>query len=192
MYYYLHGLVTFHLKDEIVIECSGVGYDVMVAHPDEFPIGENLFVFVCYFSHEDEQYFVGFKTLEEQQMFLNLTSVKGIGPKTALSALASTSVNRLNDAILNDDTAFLMRLPNIGKKSASQIVLDLKGKLLMPDLSSKTLSKNEDEAVSALKNLGFKENEIKEAISSISDKDLSTEEYITRALRTLNAKKGQA
>lgn len=188
MYYYLHGLVTFHLKDEIVIECGGIGYDVMVSRPEDFPIGENMFVFVCYFSHEDEQYFVGFKTLEEQKMFLSLNSVKGIGPKTALNAISATSTQRLNDAILQGDVAFLMRLPGIGKKNASQIVLDLKGKLSVLDLDSKTLNQNEDEALNALRNLGFKEQEARNALLSISDTDLTTEEYISRALRILNSK----
>ena len=48
MYYYLHGMITFHTNDSIVVECGGIGYDVLVSHPDEYPIGETLFVFVCY------------------------------------------------------------------------------------------------------------------------------------------------
>ena len=188
MYYYLHGLITFHLKDEIVIECGGIGYSVLVAHPDEFPIGETMFVFVCYFSHDEDQYFVGFRTLEEKNMFVSLTSVKGIGPKTALAAISATSVQRLNDAILKGDVAFLMRLPNIGKKNASQIVLDLKGKLSLPDFGSKTLNKNEDDALAALCSLGFKEQEAKAALFSLENDSLTTEEYIAQALRILNTR----
>ena len=186
MYYYLHGIVALHTKSSIVIECGGVGYDVLVTHPDEFPIGEILFVYVCYISNENEQYFVGFKTMKEKDLYLALTSVKGIGPKTALSCLSATSCDRLSQAIEDADDVFLMRLPGIGKKSASQIILDLKGKLtMMISEDSYTLSKNMDIAKEGLKTMGFKEKEIKEALKQIQDKNLSPEEYIRIALTSL-------
>lgn len=189
MYYYLHGMVTFHTKDSIVVECSGVGYDVLVSHVDEFEIGETYFVFTSYFFNENEQYLVGFKTLQEKELFNALISVKGIGVKTALSCLSSTSVERLSMAIENSDDTFLMRLPGIGKKSASQIILDLKNKLTMfSSQSSFTLNKNMDIALEGLKNYGFKEKEIKEALSSINDKNLSAEEYLRLALSYLSKK----
>lgn len=186
MYYYLHGMITFHTADSIVVECGGVGYDVMVSHPDEFPIGETLFIFVSYVHNENEQYFVGFKTLEEKNMYLSLTSVKGIGPKTALTALSSTSVERLANAIENSDTAFLMRLPGIGKKSAGQLILDLKGKLMMLDTTSRTLNAEMDVAKDGLKSLGFKESEIKNALAQINETNLSADEYLRLALQILN------
>lgn len=187
MYYYLHGMITFHTPNSIVIECSGVGYDVNVSHPDEFPIGETLFVFVSYISNENEQYFVGFKTLEEKNLYNALTSVKGIGPKTALAAMGETSVYRLSEAINKADDVFLMRLPGIGKKSASQIILDLKGKLTMMESESNvTLSKNMDLALQGLKNYGFKDKEIKDALLSINEKDLTVEDYLKKALVILS------
>lgn len=186
MYYYLHGMITMHTSESIVVEAGGVGYDVLVAHPEDFPVGENLFVFVSYFSHEDDQYFVGFRTLEEKKIFLALTSVKGIGAKTGLSILANTSVVRLKQAIKEKDTRFLMRLPGIGQKSASQIILDLSGKLdtlllKQDEKDSKALA----DAKEALRQLGFKEHEIKDAIEKIDEKNLTSEEYIARALREL-------
>lgn len=186
MYYYLHGMITFHTKDSVVVECAGVGYDVLVSHPDEFPIGETLFVFVSYEHNENEEYFVGFKTLQEKNMYLSLTSVKGIGPKTALTAMASTSVERLANAIESSDAAFLMRLPGIGKKSAGQLILDLKGKLMLLDTSAKTLNAEMDVAKEGLKNLGFKEGEIKNALAQINETDLSADQYLRKALELLN------
>lgn len=188
MYYYLHGIVTLHTSDSLVIECGGVGYDVLVTHPEDFPIGETMFVYVCHVSNENESYFVGFQTLQEKKMYLALTSVKGIGPKTALTCLSSTSVERLADAIENQDSSFLMRLPGIGKKSASQLFLDLKGKLLLLDSSSKTLNKEMDTAKEGLKSLGFKESEIKDALNQISDSGLSADQYLKKALMILNGK----
>lgn len=187
MYYYLHGMIAYHFDSSIVVECSGVGYDVLVSHPDEFPIGEILFVYVVYINNENEQYFVGFKTMQEKQMFLALTSVKGIGPKTALQALSSTSVDRLSTAINNQDVAFLMRLPGIGKKSSSQLILDLKGKLMMlQSASSITLNHEMDIAKDGLKSFGFKESEIKNALMEINDTNLTADEYLKLALKKLN------
>lgn len=185
MYYYLHGLITMHTRDRIIVECHGVGYDILVAHPDEFPIGEMLFVFTCYFSNENEQYLVGFKTLEEKKLFEALISVKGIGPKTALNALGSTSSVRLKMAIDDADQNFLMKLPGIGKKNAGQIILDLKGKLDDAFLSLQEEDKNLLAAKDALKSLGFKENEIKEAMKDIAQRGLTMEEYTRLALRNL-------
>lgn len=183
MYYYLHGLVTFHTKDSIVIECGGVGYDVLVPHADEFPIGETLFVYVSYVHNENEEYFVGFKTQREKDLYTDLTSVKGIGPKTALGALAATSAERLSQAIDDGNEAFLMRLPGIGKKSASQIILDLKGKLAtLESANSDTLNAEMDAAKEGLKSLGFKEKEIKDALARIEETDLTADEYLKRAL----------
>lgn len=188
MYYYLHGLISMHLKDSIVVECSGVGYDVLVSHVDEFPIGENMFVFTCYISNENEQYFVGFKSMLEKSLFQSLTSVNGIGPKTALNMFKATSAERIRIAIENSDTIFLMKIPGIGKKTASQIILDLKGHIQIDALDSNSGDKNLDEAIQALKSLGFKEKEINEAISNITEKGLSVEQYTTLALRNMNKK----
>lgn len=186
MYNYLHGMITYHLKDSIVIECAGIGYDVLVADVNEFPIGESMFVFTSYIHNENEEYLVGFKTLKEKDLYLSLTSVKGIGPKTALSCMSKTSVERLEDAIQRADEAFLMRLPGIGKKNASLIILELKGKLeLFDSTRNVSLNKNMDLAFEGLKNYGFKEKEIKDALLEINDMNLSPEEYLKEALKKL-------
>ena len=186
MYYYLHGLIALHTKDSVVIECGGVGYEVLVSHPDDFTIGENIFIYTSLIRNENDEYLVGFKTLAEKKMYSALTSVKGIGPKTALAALANTSPERLALAIDNADDVFLMRLPGLGKKNASQIILDLKGKLTMIDSTDNyTLSKNMDIAYKALKDMGFKDREIKEVFLKINDKDLSVEDYLKKSLSML-------
>ena len=188
MYYYLHGRISQHLKDAIVVDVSGVGYDVLVSHPDDFPIGEILFVYVCYIHNEREEYFVGFKTREEKEFFLQLTSVRGIGPKTALSALSSSSVGRLVQAIDQEERSYLRRLPGIGKKRASQIVLDLKGKLsLIGGRSTSTLNVNRDKAKDALKETyGCKEAELKRVFAEITEPNLSVNDYLRLALKKLS------
>ena len=160
MYYYLHGMVTMHVDNSIVVECNGVGYDCYVAHPDDFPIGETMFVFISFYAHEDEQFMVGFRTLEQRE--------------------------RLKAAIDQADQKYLTNLPGIGKKTASQIILDLRGKLVdhvQPSYSSDTEVKL---AFEGLKNLGFQTKEINSAFDQIPERGLKAEEYMTRALRILN------
>ena len=100
----------------------------------------------------------------------------------------ATSAQRLRLAIEQSDTLFLMKVPGIGKKTASQIILDLKGHLEMADLEAKTIDKNLDDATEVLRSLGFKEKEIKDAISSIDQRGLSVEQYTQIALKNLNKK----
>ena len=128
---------------------------------------------------------VGFKTFYEKQIFNKLISVKGVGPKTAISALGGTTPEQLVSAIDRSDILFLKKLPSIGPKAASQIILDLRGKLTF-SAETKTGDKNLDEAIDALKQFGFKANEITVAINKITERDLSTEEYIRKALSLLS------
>ncbi|MFA6862146.1 MAG: Holliday junction branch migration protein RuvA [Bacilli bacterium] len=188
MYYYLHGMITMHTNNSVVIECHGVGYDCLVSHPEDYPIGENMFLFVSYYCHEDDQFFVGFKTMQEKDLYQKLISVKGIGPKTALAALAGSSTDRLEDAINNAEEGYLVRLPGIGRKNASQIILDLKGKLFIPKDLSNTGEKNLDLAYDGLKGMGFRDKEIQAAFDQITERGLKPEEYMTKALKVIQTK----
>ena len=117
-----------------------------------------------------------------------MTSVQGIGPKTALGVLSNSSVGRLVKAIDESDANYLRRLPNIGKKSASQIILDLRGKLqLIGGRNSTTRNENRDQAFEALKETyGFKDSELKKVFSEINDTTLSVSDYLRLALKRLN------
>ena len=99
MYFYLRGKITLHQKGSIVVDVNGVGYQVLVSHPEDYPLGETMVVYTVFFVREDEQYLVGFKTFEEKALFSKLISVKGVGPRTAIQALGSSSVDKLTEAI---------------------------------------------------------------------------------------------
>ncbi len=185
MYFYFRGIVALQQKDSIVVDCHGVGYQIFVSHPEDFPLGQVTTVYTSFYVREDEQFLVGFKTFYEKQIFNKLISVKGVGPKTAISALGGTTPEQLVSAIDRSDILFLKKLPSIGPKAASQIILDLRGKLTF-SAETKTGDKNLDEAIDALKQFGFKANEIIVAINKITERDLSTEEYIRKALSLLS------
>ena len=184
MYYYLHGTVTMHLKDSIVVECNGVGYRVLVSRPDDFDLGALQRIYVNLCTTQEDQYLVGFSSFAERAIYERLITVKGVGPKSAMSILSGASVERLRQAIDDSDVAFLRRLPNIGPKTASQIVLDLRGKLTLP-LNSPSGERELDDAMIGLKNMGFSAQEIDWVIGQIPERGLKTEDYLRRALALL-------
>ena len=138
----------------------------------------------------------GFATREEKEMFLQLTSVSGIGPKTALGVLGAMPLRELNLAILLGDVNALSRAPGIGKKTAQRIALELKDKISQADVSASAgttspavaaafTSDAATEAVEALIALGYSSTEARNAISQVRDQTDKPEELIRLALRAM-------
>lgn len=188
MYYSMHGEVTYINQNSIVIEINNIGYEVFVSQINNISLHQDLFVYLYEVIREDEHYLIGFLTLEEKEVFMSLISVKGIGPKTALGALSATTPSIFINAIENNDVKYLKKLPGIGQKAASQIVLDLKGHLVQTDV--KTTKKTVDgpllEVHDALKTLGFKASDIDKVINLLKDYQNKDTEYLLKeALRML-------
>ena len=128
---------------------------------------------------------------------MQLTSVSGIGPKTALGVLGAMPLRDLNLAILLGDVAALSRAPGIGKKTAQRIALELKDKVTQADVSAAAGSSapvpaaaamNADgvtEAIEALIALGYSSTEARNAVSQIRDQSDKPEELIRLALRAM-------
>lgn len=188
MFYSFTGPISYNdEKGVIAIDVGPIAYELLVAHPESFPLGSEKRVYVYEVYGEDEHYLVGFPTTLEKEAFLSLIAVKGIGPKTALGALSATSPEDLFKAIAASNVPFLKKLPGIGPKAAAQIILDLKGKLAEGS-PSKQGEKRYEEVASALKELGFKTKDIDAALSSINDPSLTDQELLREALRTLRGR----
>ena len=181
MIYFLKGKVALIDKDTVVIDVRDVGYQVLVSHIDDFEVGQEVLVYTYNVVREDEQYLVGFKTLEEKSVFLSLIKVKGLGPRTAIGALSSTTPQDVIAAIASNNVAYLKKLPGIGAKAAAQIILDLKGEL--------TGTKGDpgvyEEVYDALKELGFKGAAIDRVLATINEQNASSEEVLRIALSKL-------
>jgi Holliday junction DNA helicase RuvA len=183
MIYGLKGKLVTTTKDTIVIDVHDVLYELLVSRPQEWTAGQDYSLFAYEVYGEDEHYLVGFSSSLERQAFLSLITVKGIGPKTALSALKATNPDDLFKAIAANNTAYLKKLPGIGPKAAAQIILDLKGQLAETD--EKGNPAQFDEVRQALKQLGFKVKDIDEALASVNEPNLTNEEVLRIALRYL-------
>jgi len=180
MYAYIKGTVTKIHPSEIELENSNIGYLIKMPNPYVYKLYDDVIVYVYQKVSEDSIELYGFKTLEEKQLFLKLISVNGIGPKSALSILATGDVNGVISAIELGNSAYLTRFPGIGQKASQQIVLDLKGKINFDakDNSSKS------ELAEALSSLGYSKKDI-EKVEKKLDMTLSIEELIKEALKLL-------
>lgn len=180
MFDYLKGIVTVAEINYITIDCNGVGYKVFVAMPYRYNCDEVYKVYIYNHVREDENALYGFFSYEERELFLKLISVKGLGPKMAITILASGSINGIIDAIDRENILYLKKFPKIGEKLARQIILDLKGKLVNNNLNSE----ESNELTLALESLGYKNADIKSVISKI-DNTLNIESQIKEALKLL-------
>lgn len=131
MYEYLKGIVTFINPYYIVVENQGIGYQIALGNPYRYSskLNQEIMIYLHQVIREDTHSLYGFGTLEEKQLFLKLVSVSGIGPKSALAIMASDDHAGLIQAMETGDVTYLTKFPGVGKKTAQQMILDLKGKL---------------------------------------------------------------
>ena len=173
MYEYLTGLVTVVAPQYIVVDVNGVGYKLLVANPYRYQEDrtKKVQVYVYQAVREDNISLFGFTDQNEKNLFMQLINVSGIGPKSALAILANPDHQGLVDAITNNNVSYLTKFPGIGKKTASQIVLDLRDKLTNESSNSlfattqltvdATVNRELKDALEALAALGYKERDIK-------------------------------
>ncbi|HAA5453166.1 TPA_asm: Holliday junction branch migration protein RuvA [Listeria monocytogenes] len=199
MYDYIKGTVTTITPEYIVVEAGQIGYQLITGNPFSFQRLEGTEAQVFLYQHvrEDNISLFGFQTTEERYLFKKLLSVSGIGPKSALAIIASGDVVPLISAIESEDDVYLTKFPSVGKKTARQIILDLKGKLadvvaseivyVAPENDMVAgLSPQLEEAVLALEALGYSTRELKKVIPKLSkEEDLTSDAYIKLALQLM-------
>lgn len=183
MYDFVEGVVSNIYSGSISVNVNGIGFLINTPSPYSFNEGESVKVYLYQVVREDELSLYGFKTLEEKEMFLKLIGVKGLGPKMALTILATGSISGIVDAIERENYLYLKKFPKIGDKVAKQIVLDLKGKLDNFDTSQES-DTSEDDLYDALIALGYKDKEIKSVITKV-DRKASVGDQIKEALKML-------
>ncbi|MDG4655391.1 Holliday junction branch migration protein RuvA [Ectobacillus antri] len=200
MFEYITGSVEFVGPEYIVLDHNGIGYQLLTPNPYMFRKSEQqIRVYTYQYVREDILALYGFQSREERALFMKLISVSGIGPKGALAILAAGQTKQVVQAVEQEDEKFLVKFPGVGKKTARQMILDLKGKLndlvpdALPDLfsapdafeKSERVSVELDEALEALKALGYAEREIARVVPDLIKEALSTDQYIKKALQLL-------
>lgn len=198
MYEYLYGELTDISDRYIVIDVNGVGYLVNVANPYHFEtdIHTKKKIYVHQSVTDSSMTFYGFETLDDKQLFEQLLNVSGIGSKSALAIMAGNDNTGLINAIKTENVSFLVKFPGIGKKTAQQIILDLKDKIdknLQLDFnireSNPIVGQNPklDDALNALEALGFTHKSVEKIQSKLAalDESTTTDQYISNGLKML-------
>src|SRR5690554_5730927 len=168
MYAYIKGVVTKVTPQFIVIENQGIGYQILSPTPFDYQLDHETTIYTYLHVREDQHLLYGFKDEETVQLFLKLISVSGIGPKSAMSIVAYDDTERIIDAIETGDAKYLTKFPGIGMKSAQQIILDLKGKLVTDELDVLLVSDNAKDVTAALEALGYNKKEIAKAVKQVN------------------------
>lgn len=196
MYAYIFGTVAEKGHNELVIEAGGVGYLLscsMSTVQDAPSIGECMRAYTYLSVREDALELFGFASREERAMFMKLTGVSGVGPRSALGILGSMPLRDLTLAIVTGDVHALTRAPGVGKKTAQRIALELKEKLSQEDweelpagagaLSAARADDPLSEALLALQSLGYTQGEAARALSAVRDQSDKPDELVRLALR---------
>lgn len=180
---HLRGTVLEKHPTEVILETGGVGYEVQISISTYTALpNQGAAVSLRIYTHvrEDTLLLFGFATSEEKQLFEQLISVSGIGPKLAITVLSGLATPDLIGAIRNGDVAQLVRIPGVGKKTAERIVLELKDKLAAMDGAGKpqaaapdavlAFSALERDVLSALQNLGCTRPVAEEAVRKVKQR----------------------
>ena len=122
MFEYINGIITKQIANYVVVDVNGVGYKVYTPNPYRFKDGELTKVYTYNHVREDENTLYGFSSESERDLFLRLIDVKGLGPRMAITILASCSVSGLIDAIDRENILYLKKIPKVGEKLARQII----------------------------------------------------------------------
>ncbi len=194
---YIRGKLVFIREETIVVDVQGVGYEILCPNPFVFQklLNEELFVHTYHHVREDVQQLYGFKDEDEKYLFTKLISVSGIGPKSGIGILSSVHVPDFIAAVETEDEKYLTQFPGVGKKTARQIILDLKGKLTNmvtvenqseKEPISSTHASQFLEAKEALLALGYTEKEVQLVMPTLQKEEITqTDEAVRRALALL-------
>ena len=195
MFNYIKGKKEYSANGVLVVENGGIGYELNVSSACETAFFDKIDVKVYTYLavREDDVSLYGFYSLQEKEMFLQLVSVSGIGPKVALAILSGISVDKLASNIISQDVTALNKVKGVGKKTAARIVLELKDKITKDyqdaEESKKTAVATDnavevnEEAVMALMTLGFTRKEATAKVANAAVDGMSVEEIVFNALK---------
>lgn len=197
MFAFLEGIADSIDADRVIINVSGVGYELLCSRNtlDRIGKGEVVRLYTHFQLSQDAVALYGFVTQEERAMFRQLITVSKIGPRTALSALSVLTPSDITSAIVTENAAAFEGVPGIGKKTATRLLLELKEKISLNDIitaNARVETKNavsasnamRSEAVAALMALGYDGVSAGRAVNAVDDCE-RVEDMITAALKAM-------
>ncbi len=192
---YIKGNITELTPTEVILECYGIGYRILISLQTYEGLNgkSDAKVYIHHYIREDEELYYGFFTKDERELFRLLIGVSGIGASTARMMLSSLTAEEIRNAILAEDLNKIKSIKGIGTKSAQRLILELKDKVSKGEgaesnvLFSPSSNPAADEATTALAMLGFTKANVNKAVSSVIKEKpgASLEEIIKLSLKRL-------
>lgn len=194
----LRGNLAEKQPPHLLLDVNGVGYELEVPMTTLYrlpSVGELVTLHTHLVVREDAHLLYGFFEKRERELFRELIRLNGVGPKLALALMSGLEVDELVRCVQAQDTAALVKVPGVGKKTAERLLVELKDRfkawesipsiapLVVEPQSALAVSSAENDAVSALISLGYKPQEASRAVAAIKEDGLSSEDLIRRALR---------
>jgi Holliday junction DNA helicase RuvA len=185
----LTGTLAAKNPPEVLVDCGGVGYEVLVPMSTFYnlpALGEKVSLLTHLIVREDAHLLYGFATNDERAGFKQLVKISGVGPRTALSILSGMSVADIALAVAKQDAARLTKIPGIGKKTAERLLLELKGKLgdALTTGGVSVANDNQSDILQALVALGYSDRDAGLALKALPA-DAGVSEGIKLALKSL-------
>lgn len=193
----LRGIILEKQPPQLILDVQGVGYEIDASMSTFYQLpekGQEVILFTHLAIREDAHHLYGFYTREERHLFKTLLKVNGVGPRLALTVLSSITPDEFVSCVLNNDTANLVKLPGVGKKTAERLVIEMRDKLsdwshaqIAPATHTISTARSAtlQDAISALVALGYKLPEANRVITKIDDGKASSENLIRLALREM-------
>jgi Holliday junction DNA helicase RuvA len=186
---FLRGKIALKAPPLIVLDVNGVGYEIeapMTVFYNLPEIGTEITLQTQLIVREDAHSLFGFMSESDKAMFKTLIKISGVGAKLALAILSGQSAEQFQICVQNNDTASLIKLPGVGKKTAERLVMELRDKLPkltdMPQIAS--IGNAKEEAISALCSLGYKPLDASRMVSATQPEGKSCEIIIRLALQS--------
>lgn len=186
---YLHGKLINKASNYIILEVSGVGYQIFVGENflNELRIGYEAEIYTHHQVREEASDLYGFKTLEDLELFELLLSVSGVGPKSALGVISMASASDIKEAIIRGDAVLLTKVSGIGKKTAERLVLELKTKVMRGGNIGISLNPalGSSDEIDALITLGYSLSEARSAFNLVDPAITDSAERVKAALKKM-------
>ncbi len=194
---YLRGVLRDKQPPQLLIEVQGVGYEVeapMTTFYDLPAVGEPVTLFTHLAVREDAHTLYGFSKVSDRTLFRSLIKVNGVGARLALTILSGMDAGLFAACVQAGDSAALVKLPGVGKKTAERLIVEMRDRLADWDTPAVapagsapsgrlSVASPVEEAVTALVALGYKPQEASRMVRAIDSKDLATEDIIRTALQ---------
>jgi Holliday junction DNA helicase RuvA len=200
----LRGILIEKVAPEILIECSGVGYEVTMPMTSIYAlpnVEQEAIVYIHFVVREDAQLLYGFANKTERKLFRLLIKVNGVGPKLGLAILSSMSAEQFVGCVNLNDLTSIVKIPGVGKKTAERLLIEMRDRLkdwhsdnpdsaldafsVTPHNQQVIVNDEKSDAVHALISLGYKPMQAEKSVKAVFISEMKSETIIRLALKSM-------